>query len=282
MGSAFRGIDKVVADAWAAYERAPVSCRVDPALPILFFGDLRGYRSSPLRVLTVGLNPSLREFPVGSPFERFPGCASNGPIRGERYLNCLGSYFRVNPYRNWFSSYEAVLEGVGCSYYGVRPSTALHTDIASPIATNPTWSKLKRPEREGLLSCGVPVWHELLKILQPHIVFLSIAREHISKIEFAPLEDHWQALHVFTSTKRGHRRSRPYTVESRWYEIANYPSLLVFGPAAQKPFGLVSDQQKSQVGELAREASKLMPHWKSHRQRSTLHPANHYDRNLHA
>ena len=249
-----RGMTKAVAAAWAAYEQAPRSCRVDPSMPILFFGDLHACQLSPIRVVTVGLNPSRREFPGGSPFERFPGHAGNDPIQSERYLNCLGSYFGVNPYRVWFSSYEAVLDGVGASYYPGKPSTALHTDITSPIATTPTWSRLKQPEREVLLSHGVPIWHELLKMLKPHVVLLSIAREHISKIRFASLADHWQTLHVFTSTKSGAPRSRPYTVEFRWYEIVNHPSLFIFGPASQKPFGLLSDQQKIQVGELAAEA----------------------------
>ena len=244
----------MVASAWAAYERAPISCRVNSSMPILFFGDLRAYQGSPFRVVTVGLNPSRREFPDGSLFERFPGCAGNDPIQSERYLNCLASYFRVNPYRVWFSSYEAVLEGLEASYYPVKPSTALHTDIASPIATNPTWSGLARSDRELLLADGVSMLHELLNALKPHVVLLSIARENRSKIGFVPLAGDWQTLHVFTSTKSGAPRSRPYTVEFRWYEIANHPSLFVFGPAAQKPFGLLSDQQKIQVGELAEEA----------------------------
>lgn len=46
-------------------------CCVVPAVPILFFGDLKAYRASPLRVLTVGLNPSLHEFPAVEPFRRF-------------------------------------------------------------------------------------------------------------------------------------------------------------------------------------------------------------------
>ena len=44
--------------AWRAFDRAAERpwC-VTPAVPILFFGDLDAYRASPLRVLTVGLNP---------------------------------------------------------------------------------------------------------------------------------------------------------------------------------------------------------------------------------
>ena len=60
-------------EAWRSFERAaPLRSRVSPAIPILFFGDHHAYRGSPLRVLTVGLNPSLEEFPAGEPFLRFP------------------------------------------------------------------------------------------------------------------------------------------------------------------------------------------------------------------
>ena len=46
--------------AWHAFDRvADRTCRVTPAMPILFFGDLDAYRTSPLRTLTVALNPSL-------------------------------------------------------------------------------------------------------------------------------------------------------------------------------------------------------------------------------
>ena len=57
-------LNAVVAEAWSAFSRAgALSSRVDPAIPILFFGDLQAYRASETRVLTVGKNPSLKEFP---------------------------------------------------------------------------------------------------------------------------------------------------------------------------------------------------------------------------
>ena len=44
-----------VETAWRAFDRAAdLRSRVTPAVPILFFGDLPAYRSSRLRVLTVG------------------------------------------------------------------------------------------------------------------------------------------------------------------------------------------------------------------------------------
>ena len=74
---------EVVSGAWGAFgQAAALPSRVNPSIPILFFGDLDAYFSSKVRVLSVGLNPSLHEFPSDSPFRRFPqaeGGAVNEP-----------------------------------------------------------------------------------------------------------------------------------------------------------------------------------------------------------
>ena len=69
-----------------AFDRAARrTCCVKPAVPILFFGDLDAYRASPLRVLTVGLNPSGHEFPADQPFRRFP--LAEGSLGGQPSRN---------------------------------------------------------------------------------------------------------------------------------------------------------------------------------------------------
>ena len=131
-------LDQAVTQSWRAFDRAArMPVRVTPAAPILFFGDHGAYRASPLRVLTVGLNPSLHEFPVGQPFRRFPLVDGRGREPG-RYLDAMSSYFRTDPFRAWFSALEPLLNGSGASYYAAETSTALHTDICSPVATRPT------------------------------------------------------------------------------------------------------------------------------------------------
>ena len=84
-----------VALAWREFDRAStLPSRVTPAAPILFFGDLNAYRTSPVRVLTVGLNPSLHEFPVDEPFRRIPlACGHRAQIRAVT-LTRLGSSFK--------------------------------------------------------------------------------------------------------------------------------------------------------------------------------------------
>ena len=80
-----------VALAWREFDRAStLPSRVTPAAPILFFGDLNAYRTSPVRVLTVGLNPSLHEFPVDEPFRRFPLACGHRAQDPGRYLDSIG------------------------------------------------------------------------------------------------------------------------------------------------------------------------------------------------
>ena len=122
-------------------------------MPILFFGDLDAYRASPLHVVTVGLNPSLHEFPADEPFRRFPLAEGSLGREPSRYLDATSSYFRTDPYARWFSSaFEPLLNGMQASYYQGGGSTALHTDICSPVATNPTWSRLDEADRAALES----------------------------------------------------------------------------------------------------------------------------------
>ena len=244
-------LTRSVAQAWHAFDRAAgLPPRVTPAAPILFFGDLDAYRASSLRVLTVGLNPSLQEFPADEPFRRFPLLTGGSSDREPgRYLDAMSAYFRTDPYRGWFRAFEPVLNGAGTSYYAGRTSTALHTDICSPVATCPTWSKLDETERADLEAIGGPLWRMLLEALRPHMVALSVAERHL---KFARIAE-WEAIHVFKQTDSGGPRSRPYEVRARWYEVDGERSLFVFGQAAQKPFGRLSDNQKHEAGAIALE-----------------------------
>lgn len=244
---------EAVEGAWRAFDRAAdLPSRVAPAVPILFFGDLDAYCASPLRVLTVGLNPSLHEFPADSPFRRFPLAERATANEPDRYLDALSAYFRTEPYSGWFSSFEPLLNGLGSSYYEGSPSTALHTDICSPIATDPTWTGLDEEARATLEAEGGPLWHTLLEALWPHLVALSVARHHLSRIEFEALTE-WETIRAFERTGSGAPRKRPYELTACWYEVGGELSLFVFGPAAQTPFGLLDSAQEREAGKSALE-----------------------------
>ena len=253
----------LVQQAWCAYDRAgglqsaggrPV--RWGPA-PIVFFGDLDAYRKSPLQVLTVGLNPSWNEFPPepDEPFRRFPLMKGSGKRETDRYLAALSAYFCTDPYKDWFNrGFEKVLNGAGSSYYGgFETSTALHTDICSPVATDPTWSELEKEKRkaecEYLMADGGRLWHMLLEVLQPKVVVLSVAEKHFKRIKFVPMTE-CETIHTTFERADGRCRSRPYEVRSRWYEVGGDRSLFVFGEGSRKPF-MVPAAEKLKVGAAA-------------------------------
>ena len=238
----------LVTRAMHAFDRAAEQpCCVRPAVPILFFGDIHAWLKSPLRVLTVGLNPSLHEFPEDDPFCRLPLAAGAGGREPHRYLAAMSAYLRTHPYRGWFSSFEHLLGGMDASYYEGRPSTALHTDICSPVATSPTWSRLGKADREAFACDGRPLWHMLLAELRPQIVVFSIARTYLDDITFDAMTG-WKVIHRIRRKADGVLRRRPYNVEARWYDVGGEPSLFVFGAAAQTPFGTLAADQKQRAG----------------------------------
>ena len=247
-----------IADTWTSFERAAkMGVRVTPAIPILFFGDIEGYRASPFRVATVGLNPSLTEFPPHDPFCRFPLAADVGPGDQGRYLAALSAYFRTAPYMSWFASFEPLLNGANTSYYPGETSTALHTDICSPVATDPTWSGLSNAERAALETDGGPLWHQLLEVLRPDLVVLSVAKRHLNRIRFEAIDDR-QVVHTIAHKVDGTRRARPYCIVGRWHQVGKEPSLFIYGPAATKPLPIGNDQ-KHDLGRIISDTYRRGP-----------------------
>jgi hypothetical protein len=223
---------------------------VRPAIPILFFGDIEQYRRSPLRIVTVGLNPSLAEFPTTGPLERFPAATQlkglETAVDHDNYVRALSSYFREAPYGSWFGTFEGLLNGMDASFYDGSPNTALHTDICSPVATNPTWSKLPEPARAALVKPGRALWNGLMELLEPHAVLISVARRYLDTLDFAS-ESEWAEL------DRVERRD-PYIVRHRRLSLGgNVTTTAIFGKAAQKPFSLISSADKLRIGAAVKE-----------------------------
>ena len=246
-------LSEVVDRAWGSFgAAASLESRVDPALPILFFGDLDAYeKKSPLRVVTVGLNPSNKEFHECAPYQRFPLAERHRLDQDQqRYLDALAAYFRTNPYMEWFRHFEPLLEGMGASYCECQPSRVLHTDICSPVATDPTWNDVKPPERRVLIKDGVCLWHHLLRVLQPDIVLLSVAKTHHKRIKFKQLGPE-QPVHTLKRSSNGKSRS-PYRVCGRWYYVNQNdkkpslprPAFFVFCPAGRTPVPIGVDQKR--------------------------------------
>lgn len=205
--------------------------------PILFFGDLAAYRASPLRIVTVGLNPSDREFPREDPWRRFPAASS-------RYLSSLSSYFATAPL-DWFGCFREVLRGLGASYGTGACNRALHTDICSVVPTSPTWSQLLKTAQRDLAARGVPLWHDLIAELRPHVVVASVGYTWLDRITF-PATTGWQPVHTV-------QRERPYLVDGRRLRLPDgSTTLLVRGRAANTPFGTVKNTDRYTIGSSIR------------------------------
>ncbi len=220
---------------------------VRPSMPILYFGDLDAYRASPLRVATVGLNPSGEEFPFSDPWRRFPEAQTldAADVDVDSYLLAMNRYFKPNrsPYMRWFGmAFAAVLRGLDASYSEGAANTAVHTDLCSPVATDPTWSGLSRRDRDAL-DAGYALWHELIRALQPHVILMSVAERHLDNVTL-PFDGRWEPVHVID-------RARPYEFRARRVR-APAPCLLVWGRAAQLPFGSVSALDKETAGAAIR------------------------------
>jgi len=240
-------LDQLVAECWRMYDEAKnIDFVVKPSIPILFFGDSDRYSHSKIRVVTVGLNPSKSEFPDGNRFQRFPDAQGIYPEilnekHIEKYLSALNNYFRRRPYGQWFDSYEPVLNGLGSSYYDANESTALHTDLCSPLATNPTWKGLTYHQQESLEYEGIKLWRNLLSILRPDLVVVSIANKHLEKMKIV---ERWKNIFIV-------KRKNPYTAKSSKLNIDDKATAtIIFGKAAQTPFGTLSYDDKRRMGSL--------------------------------
>jgi hypothetical protein len=234
-------------EAWGLFNRAESLAQlVRPSMPILFFGDSEAYQHSERRVVTVGLNPSRWEFPGSQPFVRFPAAESLQEAAGSaascgRYLEALNRYFCVHPYSAWFGTFEPLLQGFRCSFYPGSQNTALHTDLCSPLATQPTWSRLSNEQRAGLEKDGVELWHRLITHLRPQVILISVAAQHLAKNRSTPVSD-WCSVYRL-------ERNKPYEFLHRLLRIdSGAQAHLIFGRAAQKPFGTVSHADKLKIG----------------------------------
>ena len=150
---------------------------VKPSIPIIWFGDIEKYLNSKIKVITVGLNPSDKEFTE----LHFP--------QGLDYNNkdviyfSLNDYFNYNPYKKYFSHFEHILNYLAVSYNGKRLSnltttdTAIHIDIFSSIATTPTWHKLSNEQKKSINQYRL--FYEFIEILKPNIILISVDKNTV-------------------------------------------------------------------------------------------------------
>lgn len=99
---------------------------------------------------------------------------------------------------------------------------ALHLDLCSPLATNPTWTELNKSygdQIEELLEPGRQLFVRLYEILTPDISIVSVAGEHLDAIWGNPSGEPWQTLVQFPLCDDGIKaRDEPYDVKYRLRE----------------------------------------------------------------
>jgi len=235
-------------DAENSQAKTPLIAQVPPFIPILYFGNLNEYERSDKRIVTVALNPSGAEFPVAAPFLRFPALQSYSPTQqqAERFATLRSgydAYFDNAPYMQWFGHFEHVLSGFGASFLEGPTRRALHTDLMSPVATQPTWSKLAPATQMALSGLGVQLWHGLIEFLSPDLLLVSVARANFRRIVF-PLQG--------TASKSivvGGKSRYPVTGHTVLLKSGKFTDVVYTTPA-QVPFGFLSHSEKGQVGKL--------------------------------
>ena len=268
-------LKQLVLDVNRKFNEEHLECVVKPSVPILFFGDLSAYEKSEKKIITVGLNPSSAEFPRTDPFLRFPDCKKLGENLSfdsaamSEYIESLSNYFKVAPYSRWFdSSFEVILNGMNASYYankGVESTsktneknltfdlryTALHTDICSPLATDPTWSKLAESDQQALATWGYETWGRLIKILEPDIVLISVAWSHLVHESTKDIfGDEWKAIYSVTNTNADTMKATTHKVLHSSISLQNSKRThFAFGVCNMKPFGNFNHAAKFEIGK---------------------------------
>ena len=149
------------------------------SIPILWFGDMEAYKKSERKIVTVGLNPSLKEFPKDK--DRFPqaiGLPRKNALDSndiETYTSAMNAYFETEPYSKWFDHFEKALNPLGASYYANKKTEcrAIHIDIYTPVATDPTWSGLSPEQKWSIDEQSNGLYEDLMEVLKPDVVLVS-------------------------------------------------------------------------------------------------------------
>ncbi len=162
---------------------------VNPSIPILWFGNYEKYKQSKKKIITIALNPSNKEFErtYTGDFQRFRN-GHNLSVKNnlseqdkENLINDYNNYFETKPYIKWFDWFDKALKPLGASYYARNNlDTALHIDYYSTLATNPTWSKLNKEEKEMIEDDGLCA--DLFNYFNPDIVLFSGAFDNFIKM----------------------------------------------------------------------------------------------------
>jgi len=175
--------------AWLEWDRArgdAADSAVVPAAsaPVPWFGNLPAYRASGQKVVTIAVNPGPTTFNLdnwGNP---------DNPEDFQYLRNSVVHLAAMNAYpvQKWFPRWNGLLEPLGARYPSAvqQPlaNTPLHLDV-TPLATVPKFSQCPADVQARLRAKGVALLVDLLKILKPDILFLSVSQPHFVAIQGA-------------------------------------------------------------------------------------------------
>lgn len=223
-------------------ELKSLDCVVKNSMPIVFFGDIDNYIKQDYRIITAALNPSDIEFLNNknddySCIHRFPDY-NNTTVSLEK--SCK-NYFNNNPYNKWFgqdnAGFKPLLNGMGYCYYpnSKNLKAVLHTDLCSPIATNPTWSKLTKNDRSILEIKGFDLWKNLITELKPNLIIVSVKKAYLDSIESSPISGFKKVGDPISPI---YSKNNTYKYEIIHYkgEINGFNTSLLWGSAQNTPF----------------------------------------------
>ena len=220
---------------------------VKPSLPILYFGDLSAYTKSEFKIITAALNPSDAEFKEfkysKASFLRFPDY--NKSV--ETFYLSLNEYFKNIPYKKWFgnpvvgnSGFLPILNGLETCYYDrIKKNTAIHTDICSPLATTPTWSKLSSVQQNKLFKEGFELWKKLVLEIKPDLILMSLKKENLKLL---PL-NFIKKIKSKPSSQSVGRKQMEYVVEHYRLNLDGFQTDLIWGSAQNTPFQPFRDKR---------------------------------------
>ncbi len=103
---------------------------------------------------------------------------------------------------------------------------------------------------------GVAIWHQLVELLNPDAIVISIARGRLNEIHWIA-EEYWEPLIELPPTER---RTRLYTAQIQKIVLpSGKNSSVLFGPAAQQPFATLTNVEKRLIGTTFRESDQPAP-----------------------
>ena len=177
---------------------SPFAEHIRGELPILFFGNLKEYLYSDIRILTLGRTPSLNEVTAGA--KRFRESETDyatmflpvpKPWETNQYLGVCNGYFRRTPNWEYFQRFNPILKELLASYTceknrctikrnlrkcrreGLIPqemplNIAVHFNYSTPLVLDKPWDAFSESEQNAFsLEDAFP---EMLKALAPDII----------------------------------------------------------------------------------------------------------------